>query len=89
MLTKEEVIGKILTASNAELAKVEAALTGTAGEPQDRKMLNIKQAADALNVSKQTIRRLVKEGRLIAVETRLGRKRILNQSITDLVNRRG
>ena len=85
MTSRGSTIEKIMTADEETLAKVEEVLAGKATTPQDRKLLNYRQAADALGVSKASIRRLARDGRLIAVETRLGRKRILNQSITDLV----
>ena len=52
--------------------------------PVSARLLNNKQAADMLGLSKQTIRRLVKAGRLPVVETRVGRLRIPEQAIIDL-----
>jgi len=52
--------------------------------PASARLLNNKQAADMLGLSKQTIRRLVKAGRLPVVETRVGRLRIPEQAIIDL-----
>lgn len=85
-MTKEKIIGMVLDAPDTKLAEVEEVLTGRANTPQDRKLLNYRQAAEVLGVSKTSIRRLAKDGKLIAVETRLGRKRILSQSITDFVS---
>jgi len=76
---------KVLGATETERVKISKVFEGTESESQDRKLLNLKQAADELGVSKTTARRLMKEGRLTAVETRLGRKRILSQSITNLI----
>jgi len=86
MVSRGSTIEKIMTADEATLAKVEEVLTGKTDTPQDRRLLNYRQAAEALGVSKTSIRRLAREGKLIAVETRLGRKRILSQSITDFVS---
>jgi len=85
-MTKEEVMKRVLEANSEELAEIANAINKRdTPTVQDRRLLNYRQAADALGVSKASIRRLARDGRLIAVETRLGRKRILNQSITDLV----
>ena len=87
MVSRESTIGKILVADNAMLAKVEEVLAGKVDTPQDRKLLNYRQAADVLGVSKTTVRRLVKDRKLAVVETRLGRKRVLSQSLTEFVGR--
>jgi excisionase family DNA binding protein len=52
--------------------------------PASVRLLNNKQAADMLGLSKQTIRRLVKAGRLPVVETRVGRMRIPEQAVIEL-----
>ena len=82
-MNKEEIIGMILNASNAQLADIENALTS--GATQDRRLLNNRQAAEILGVSTTTVWRLAREGKLKTVETRLGRKRIMSQSLTDFV----
>ena len=81
-MSREELIRKVLNATETEAAQIEKVFTGMADVPQDRRLLNYRQAADALGVSKTSIRRFVKDGRLVAVETRLGRKRVTSQSIT-------
>lgn len=86
MISRESTIGKILMADDVTLAKEEEVLTGKADTPQDRKLLNFRQAADALGISKTSIRRFAKEGILKTVETRAGRKRVLSQSITDFIS---
>ena len=84
MVSRGNTLEKIMTADEATLARVDELLSGkVADAPQDRKLLNFKQAADALGVSKTTVRRLIRDGRLATVETRLGRRRIMSKSITD------
>ena len=87
-MNKEEIISMVLNASNTQLADIENALTrkGESGTTQDRKLLNNRQAAKILGVSTTTVWRLAKEGKLKTVETRLGRKRIMSQSVTDFVS---
>ena len=47
---------------------------------------SVREASKVIGVSRTTIWRLAKEGKLKTVETRLGRKRILSQSITDFIS---
>ena len=54
--------------------------------PVSARLLNYKQAADMLGLSKQTVRRLIKAGRLPVVETRVGRLRVPEQAIMDLAS---
>ena len=48
------------------------------------RLLNYRQAADMLGLSKQTVRRLIKAGRLPVVETRVGRLRVPEQAAIEL-----
>ena len=77
---------KVLLASNAELVKIEEALTtkNTPTQSEDRKLLNARQAADALNMSVTSIWRYVKAGLLDTVTMRNGRRRITSVSVTRL-----
>lgn len=85
-MSKEELIGKLLTASPAELNRVAAVFTGeNPTDPGDRRLYNIQQAATALNVSRTTVWRLLRDGRLPCVEIRPGSRRIPSQAITQLV----
>jgi excisionase family DNA binding protein len=89
-MSKEEIIGKLLKASPEQIAAVEAALTQKSiptapAQEQDRKLYTMTGAAKALNLSRATIWRMAKEGRLATVETRLGRKRVTGASIAALL----
>lgn len=85
-MNKEELIGKLLTATPAELNRVAAVFAGeTPTEPTDRRLYNIQQAADALNLSRTTIWRLMRDGRLPFIELRKGSRRIPSEAITALV----
>lgn len=68
------------------LQKIDAILAGKDNEcspsPADRRLLMMQQAAQELNVSRATILRMVKDGRLPKVEIREGTFRIPSQSIT-------
>ncbi len=88
-MSPDQRMMKILTADPATLAKVDAVLTGTATEkptePGDRRLMTQTDAAEALGVSRMTIFRMTRDGRLPAVEIRAGRLRIPSKAITALV----
>ena len=85
-MTKEALIGKLLAASPAELKRVAAVFTGEgATDPGDRRLLSIQQAADALGVSRTTVWRLLRDGRLPFIELRPGSRRIPSAAITAFV----
>lgn len=85
-MTREQIMVSVATANTEQLAEVEKVFTGNGVQViLDRKTLNYREAAEALNLSLGTIARLVVDGRLKTVETRMGRKRILNSSVTEFV----
>jgi excisionase family DNA binding protein len=87
-MNKEELIGKLLTATPAELNRVAAVFAGeTPTEPTDRRLLSIQQAADALGVSRTTTWRLLRDGRLPYVELRPGSRRIPSAAVTEFAKR--
>jgi len=78
----------LLAASPDTLRRVDRILSGEiegATDPGDRRLLSIQQAADALNVSRTTVWRLLRDGRLPFVELRKGSRRIPSEAITALV----
>ena len=75
-MSKEEIIGKILSATPDELARLAGALAGQSNEAPSLRLLTMTRAAEALDVSRVTIWRLVRDGRLRAVEVRNGSHRI-------------
>ena len=85
-MTKEALIGKLLAASPAELKRVAAVFAGeTPTEPTDRRLYNIQQAARELNISRTSVWRLLRDGRLPCVELRKGSRRIPSAAITAFV----
>jgi len=87
-MSTDERFKKLLAADPATLAKVDAVLTGTETsrvDPGDRRLLTQTAAAEALGVSRMTIFRMTRDGRLPAVELRQGRLRIPSKAITALV----
>ena len=88
-MSTDERFKKLLAADPATLAKVDAVLTGTATDkptdPGDRRLLTQTAAAEVLGVSRTTIFRMTRDGRLPAVELRQGRLRIPSKAITALV----
>ena len=88
-MTKEALIRKLLAATPAELNRLAAVVLAgeTPTEPTDRRLLSIQQAADALNVSRSTVWRLLRDGRLPFVELRPGRRRIPSVAVTEFARR--
>ena len=87
-MNKDELIEKLLTANPAELNRVAAVLAGeTPTEPTDRRLLSIAQTARALNVSRSTVWRLLRDGLLPCVELRPGSRRIPSAAITEFAKR--
>ena len=87
-MNKELLMARLLTATPSELKKIEAVFTGeTPTEPTDRRLLSIQQAADALGVSRTTIWRLLRDGRLPFVELRPGSRRIPSVAVTEFAKR--
>ncbi len=85
-MNKELLMARLLTATPSELKKIEAVFTGEgATDPGDRRLLSIAQAARALNVSRTTVWRLLRDGRLSCVELRKGSRRIPSAAITAFV----
>jgi excisionase family DNA binding protein len=87
-MNKEELIGRILAATPEQLKTVERALSGEkTAEVTDTRLLTFTQAALWLQVSRMTIWRMVKEGRLPTVEIRNGRHRVPAAALTAFVTR--
>lgn len=85
-MNKEELIGKLLTASPAELNRVAAVFTTeTPTDPGDRRLLSLTQTANVLGVSRTTVWRLLRDGRLPFVELRPGSRRIPSAAVTEFV----
>lgn len=79
---------KLLTAQPEVLAKVEAILENRQPEaiPSDRRLLTLGEAAKVLSISRMTVYRMARDGRLPFVETRAGRHRIPSNALTALLN---
>lgn len=87
-MTINERIVKIATASPAMLAKVDAILNGTAKvnrADEDVRLITYSEAAKRLNLSRPTVYRLVKAGRLEVVPLD-GVNRIRLKSVIDFAN---
>lgn len=85
---KEQLMARLLTATPSELKKIEAVFTGeTPTDPGDRRLLTIAQTARALNVSRTTVWRLLRDGRLPTVELRPGSRRIPSAAVTEFAKR--
>ena len=85
-MNKEQLMGRLLTATPSELKKIAQVFTGEGPtEPTDRRLYNIQQAARELNISRTSVWRLLKSGRLPFVELRKGSRRIPSEAISALV----
>jgi excisionase family DNA binding protein len=74
-----------LAATPDVLKAVDSILAGEIEGATDRRLLSIQQAADALGVSRTTVWRLLRDGRLPCVELRPGSRRIPSAAITAFV----
>ena len=89
-MTTEQRLSAILAANPGVLRRVDAFLSGEiegATDPGDRRLLSIQQAARALNLSRTTIWRLLRDGRLPCVEIRPGSRRVPSQAVTEFARR--
>ncbi len=86
-MTTETRIQKLLAADIDTLARLDAVLEGrreTPKPPTDHRLLTLTQAAAALNVSRMTVFRMLRDKRLPCVETRAGRRRIPAAALSKL-----
>ena len=84
-MTTEQRLSAILAATPDVLKAVDSILAGEIEGATDRRLLSIQQAADALGVSRTTVWRLLRDGRLPCVELRPGSRRVPSAAITAFV----
>lgn len=87
-MTTETRFTKLLQATPAQLATIDALLDGQGlgpKEPTDRKLLTLTAAAGVLGISRQTVWRMINDGRLQTVELRAGRCRVPSNALTELL----
>ena len=87
MMTRDQLIMKLLSAPPEELARWYAFAENKceAAAPADRRLLTLAAAAKVLGVSRQTVFRMSRDGRLPVVETRAGRFRVPSYALTALL----
>ena len=88
-MSERERMMKLLAANPATLAKVDAVLNGTDGKPDkvddDLRLITLVEAARMMNLSRPTVYRLVRAGRLDVVPLD-GVNRIRLKSVKDYIN---
>ena len=88
-MTFETRFTKLLAATPEQLSLIDALLEGRErGMPPelaDRRLLTFTAAAATLSVSRQTVWRMVKDGRLPTIEVRAGRHRVPSSALTCLL----
>ena len=88
-MSERERMMKLLAANPATLAKVDAVLNGADGKPgkvdDDLRLVTYTEAAKPLNLSRPTVYRLAKAGRLDVVPLD-GVNRIRLKSVIDFAN---
>jgi len=89
-MTTNERFARIATANPATLARIDAILDGTDGgttatREEDTRLITYTEAARRLNLSRPTVYRLVKQGRLDPIPLD-GVNRIRLQSVVDYAN---
>lgn len=88
-MSKEELMMKLLTAAPDVLERVAGILENKLVTPNtsaDRRLLTFSKAAETMGVSRQTVWRMVSDGRLTTVEIRPGTRRIPSAALTALLN---
>ena len=85
-MTTETRFKQILTATPEQLARIDEVLEGKTATTKvaDIRLLTFSDAARALQVSRQTIWRMVNDGRLRVVEIRDGCRRVPAVALTEL-----
>jgi excisionase family DNA binding protein len=89
-MTTEQRMTLLLAATPDTLRRVDRILSGEiegATDPGDRRLLSIAQTARALNLSRTTIWRLLRDGRLPFIELRKGSRRIPSEAVTAFAKR--
>ena len=86
-MSDQELIMTLLQSTPETRARVADLLKGkpTETEPTDRKLLTLTAAAGVLGISRQTVWRMVNDGRLPTIELRAGRHRVPSNALTDLL----
>lgn len=87
-MTIEVRLTKILTATPSQLAKIDDVLENktASAESVNTKLLTFSNAAKLLGVSRQTVWRMITEGRLPTIEIRTGSRRVPSAALTALIN---
>ena len=90
-MTTEKRMTLMLAATPDVLKRIDRILAGAPTEgttdPGDRKLLSIQQTAAAMGVSRTTVWRLLRDGRLPCVELRPGSRRIPSAAVTEFARR--
>ena len=88
-MTTETRFTKLLAATPDTLVKIDCLLEGRPQPEQpetgDRRLLTLMEAARELNVSRMTVHRMCRDGRLPTITTRAGRRRIASHAITEFL----
>lgn len=89
-MTIEQRLSAILSAPPATLKLIDAVLSGdaTSEAPRSLRLLSMGDACRALGVSRPTLWRLLREGRLSAVEVRKGSRRVPESELARFVEGR-
>lgn len=83
---------KLLQAPPGLLARIDDLLSGRDSEPSapiDLRLFTVTDTARELNISRATVQRMLADGRLPAIETRAGRRRIPSAALTAFVSEGG
>ena len=90
-MTTEKRMTLMLAATPDVLKRIDRILSGEptegATDPGDRKLLSIQQTAVVLNVSRTTVWRLLRAGRLPVIELRPGSRRVPSAALTELIKK--
>lgn len=88
-MTFEHRVQKMVVATPAQLDQIDAVLDGKTAiaEPVDMRLLTLTAAAQTMGLSRQTVFRMTRDGRLPVVEVRAGRHRVPATALQNLVKK--
>ena len=86
-MNRKEIMMRVLTATPETIGRAAEVLDGRPTETTtgDRRLLTLTAAAHELNLSRMSIHRMCKDGRLPTITTRAGRRRIASAAITEFL----
>lgn len=79
----------LMSAPEAALVKIDSILEGRQDLPQsvDTRLLSFREASEKLGISRQTLWRMINEGKIPTIEIRRGSRRVPAAALVDFVTK--